>query len=118
MLEATLEATHDGIVVVDLDRRVIVHNTRFLKMFGLTREQVERSTSTDLLAALTPQLENVDTLLERSKEIWAHPETPAFDVMRFTDGRVYQRYVAPHRIGNEIVGLVASYRDIGEAVRA
>jgi PAS domain S-box len=42
LLEATLEATHDGIVVVDLNRRVILHNKQYLKMFGLTADDVER----------------------------------------------------------------------------
>jgi PAS domain S-box-containing protein len=118
ILEATLEATHDGIVVVDLDRCVIRHNRQFLRMFGFTREQVEHSTSTDLLLAVAPQLENVDALIERSRQLWRDPATPMLDVMRFKDGRVFQRYVAPHRIGDQIVGLVASYRDIGESVRA
>jgi PAS domain S-box-containing protein len=42
LLQATLEATHDGIVVVDLNRRVILHNKQYLKMFGLTADDVER----------------------------------------------------------------------------
>jgi two-component system cell cycle sensor histidine kinase/response regulator CckA len=118
LLEATLEATHDGIVVVDLDRRVIRHNRQFLRMFGFTREQVEHSSTTDLLVSQAPQLENFDALVEQSAAIWGDAFKESLDIMRFKDGRIYQRYVAPARIGGTIVGRVASYRDIGESVRA
>ena len=39
------------------------------------------------------------------------------DVLRFKDGHVYERYVAPHRVGSRTVGRVASFRDIGPSVR-
>ena len=42
LLEATLEASHDGILVLDLNRRIIHYNRRFLKMFGLTAEELDR----------------------------------------------------------------------------
>jgi two-component system, cell cycle sensor histidine kinase and response regulator CckA len=118
LLEATLEATHDGIVVVDLNRRVILHNKQYLKMFGITADDVERGGVDGLIETLSPQLEDLEAVLLRSREIWSDPSTEVVDVLRFKDGRIYQRYTAPHRVNSRIVGRFASFRDIGESVRA
>ncbi len=118
LLEATLEATHDGIVVVDLDRRVILHNKQYLKMFGLTADDVERGGVDGLIETLSPQLEDLEAVLLRSRAIWSDPSTEVVDVLRFQDGRIYQRCTAPHRVNSIIVGRFASFRDIGESVRA
>ena len=118
LLEATVEATHDGIVVVDLNRRVILHNKQYLKMFGLTADDVERGGVDGLIETLSPQLEDLEAVLLRSRAIWSDPSTEVVDVLRFKDGRIYQRYTAPHRVNSRIVGRFASFRDIGESVRA
>ena len=118
LLEATLEATHDGIVVVDLNRRVILHNKQYLKMFGITADDVERGGVDGLIETLSPQLEDLEAVLLKSRAIWSDPSSEVLDVLRFKDGRIYQRYTAPHRVNSRIVGRFASFRDIGESVRA
>ena len=40
------------------------------------------------------------------------------DVLRLEDGRVFRRFVAPHRLGSRIVGQVATYQEITESVRS
>jgi two-component system, cell cycle sensor histidine kinase and response regulator CckA len=118
LLEATLEATHDGIVVVDLDRHIILYNRQYLKMFGLTSDDLERGGADGLIETLSPQLEDLEAVLLKSHAIWSDPSSEVLDIMRFKDGRIYQRYIAPHRVNAQIVGRVASFRDIGESVRA
>ena len=46
------------------------------------------------------------------------PEREGLDVLRFTDGRVFEQFVAPHRVGSAIIGRVVSFRDIGASTRA
>jgi two-component system, cell cycle sensor histidine kinase and response regulator CckA len=116
-LEATLDATHDGIIVVDLNRRVVLYNRQYLKMFHLTAEQVERGGADGIIEAITPQLENVEMLKATSAAIWSDPESEVLDVLHFKDGRVFERYLAPHRIGTKTVGQVASIRDVSGALR-
>lgn len=117
LLEATLEATHDAILVFDLNRQVILYNRRFLKMFGYTPEQLSPKNIDNTIAALSDQLENSDVLLGRNDRIWSDPSTEMVDTLRFKDGRVYERFVAPHRVGGKVVGIVASYHDISQTVR-
>jgi PAS domain S-box-containing protein len=118
LLEATLEATHDGILVVDLDRRIIRYNRQYLKMFGLTPDDLERGVVDGLIETLSPELEDLEAVLLRSHAIWSDPSSEVMDTLRFKDGRIYQRYIAPHRVNGAIVGRVASFRDIGESARA
>jgi PAS domain S-box-containing protein len=117
LLEATLEATHDAILVVDLNGRIIRFNRQYLNMFGFTAEELERG-GMDLVAArLLDQLENTGDARARTRELSADPSIERLDILRFKDGRIFERYVAPHQIGSRIVGRVASFRDIGSSVR-
>ncbi len=115
LLESILEATHDAIVVVNLDRDIVRYNPKFLQMFRLTAEQVEKGV---VAAAVMEQLEDPGQLLTISSQFWMDPPTEVIDLLRFKDGRVYQRFVAPHRLDGRIVGRVASYRDITQQVGA
>jgi PAS domain S-box-containing protein len=117
LLRATLEATHDGILVVDLHRRVLLYNRQYLEMFGLTADAIKRDGLDGIVAALAPEIEDVEALLETSRRMFAHPDREIRDVVRFKDGRVFERYIAPHRIGADVVGFVSSFRDIGTSVR-
>ncbi len=113
LLEATLEATHDGIIVIDLDRRVVLWNRNLARMFALSDETIAGGVDA-LNAALAARIENVDELRATSKRLWADPRTPVMDTLRFKDGRVFERFIAPHRVGDRVVWLVASVRDITE----
>jgi PAS domain S-box-containing protein len=117
LLEATLEATHDGILVLDLDRRVIRYNRLLAEMLRLPRETIDTANADDLLRGIADELEDPDAFARRSKELWSDPAARSTDVLRFKDGRVFERFVAPHRIGSTIVGQVVSLRDIGAALR-
>ena len=116
LLEATLEATQDGILVLDLDRRIILYNQRLLRMVGLRAEDVDASPEA-ALEKVIGALEDPEGFRARSRELWADPSWPAADELRFRDGRLLMRYVSPHRVDGQIVGVVASFRDVGQAVR-
>jgi PAS domain S-box-containing protein len=114
---ALLEASHDGILVLDLDRQVLHYNTRFLKMFGLSAQAIDRGGIDASAAAVDEQLESGGPLVGRTDRSLADEDADLVDTMRFKDGRVYERHVTPHRVDGRIVGIVASFRDIGQAVR-
>ena len=117
LLEATLEATHDGILVLDLNHRVIRYNRVLAEMLRLPPEAIDTENADELLGGVIDQLEDPEEFQRRSKELWSDPAARSSDILRFRDGRVYERFVAPHRIGSTIVGRVISIRDIGPAVR-
>jgi two-component system, cell cycle sensor histidine kinase and response regulator CckA len=116
LLEATLESTHDAILVVDLHRRIVRYNRRYLTLFGITPDELSGGDA--VIAGPGDQLEDADRAMEASRAIWSDPSREVFDTLRLKDGRVFERFVAPYRIGAEIVGLVASFRDVSRAARA
>ena len=118
LLEATLEATHEGILVLGLDRRIIRYNRVLAEMLHLPTEAMDAGDADDLLSGMMLELEDPEGFAQRSKALWSDLAAKTTDVLRFKDGRVYERFVAPHRIGSTIVGRVVSLRDIGPALRA
>ena len=118
LLEATLEATHDGILVLDLDHRVIRYNRLLAEMLHLPREAIDAGNPDDLLWRILNELEDPQGFQRRSEELRSDLSSTSTDVLRFKDGRVFERFVAPHRVGSTIVGRVVSLRDIGPALRA
>ena len=118
LLEATLEATHDGILVLDLDHRVIRYNRLFAEMLRIPREAGGAGKADELLRGVAAELEDPQAFEQRSERLWGDASAPSTDLLRFKDGRIFERFVAPHRIGTRIVGWVVSLRDIGPALRA
>ena len=117
LLEATLDATHDGILVVDPSRRIVRFNRRFLEMFRVPAE-IAREGGDCIADFVRQQLEVPDEFILDRDELWKDPSITTVGEVHFKDGRLFERYVAPHRVGDRIVGRVISYRDIGESVRA
>jgi PAS domain S-box-containing protein len=118
LLEATLEATHDGILVLDLDHRVIRYNRLLSQMLRIPPEAIDAGNADELLRGMASELEDPAAFERRSKELWSDPAATTTDELRFKDGRVFERFVAPHRVGSKVVGRVVSLRDIGPALRA
>jgi two-component system, cell cycle sensor histidine kinase and response regulator CckA len=118
LLEATLESTADGILVVDREGRVTRYNQRFLELWRIPGDLAAAGSDERLLAFVLEQLKDPDAFLAKVKELYAHPEASSVDALDFTDGRVFERYSRPQRVGAEVVGRVWCFRDVSERRRA
>jgi PAS domain S-box-containing protein len=118
LLQATLDATVDGIIVVDAQgKRITASNRRFVEMWSLPPELVADGDAGAVLAFTSDLVDDPVGYVDGVLKLHASPEKDAFDVIRFRDGRVFERSSRPQRLGNEIVGRVWSYRDITERER-
>ena len=118
LLAATLEATTDGIVVIDNDRRLTHWNRQFVRMWRLPEDVLSAGGTADALAAISRrEIRDPEQFLARMREITADPEAEHFDVIEFLDGRVFERATRPLWVGGQVVGRVASFHDVTDAVR-
>lgn len=115
LLNATLDATADGILVVSRDGKVSSCNRRFLEMWGFDCAASMGKDDADLLSLALPQLHNADQFLSKVKELYSSPEATSFDVIQLKDGRIFERYSQPQRIHQAVVGRVWSFRDITQS---
>ncbi|MGA9749706.1 MAG: EAL domain-containing protein [Nocardioides sp.] len=111
LLEATLESTADGIVVVTHSGRIASYNQKFLKMWQIP-EHLIQSGGRALMSYVTAQLTDPAAFLDELARLDEGPEHSSADKLEFRDGRVFERYSQPQRINGESVGRVWSFRDM------
>ena len=109
---ATVESTADGILVVDRTGKMVSFNRKFLKMWRIPKSITTSLKDDDALAFVLDQLKDPKVFLSKVKELYANPSKESFDMLEFKDGRVFERFSQPHKIGRTIVGRVWSFIDI------
>ncbi len=122
VLQATLESTADGILVVDLDGNIVSHNRHFEEMWRLPAALIAANNDAAgrrrLIEHVREQLVNPQLFVDGIQERYAEPQSDSFDVVIFKDGRVLERYSIPLRLEGRSVGRVWSFRDVTARRRA
>jgi signal transduction histidine kinase len=117
VLAATLDATEDGILVVDNHGRIVTHNRRFAEMWRIPEDLLATGDDDRVLSSVLEQLSDPDGFLTKVRELYADPDAESYDELEFVDGRIFERYSHPHRVEGATAGRVWSFRDVTEARR-
>ena len=117
LLSATLDATGDGILVVDCEGAITTLNRKFAELWRMPEALVAAKDDVAAIAFVTDQLSNPQVFVDKIAELYAHPEAESHDVLRFLDGRVFDRYSQPQFVDGKIVGRVWNFRDSTERAR-
>jgi two-component system cell cycle sensor histidine kinase/response regulator CckA len=117
LLNATLESTADGILVITNDGRISSCNQKCLDIWHIPRIAVAGLQSRDLLSSVAPQLETPGEFLDDLDNMQTKPDTVGFKTLKLKDGRILERYSQPQRVDSQIVGRVWSFRDVTQAAR-
>ena len=112
LLTATLESTADGILVMSTEGRVAGFNDQFLTMWGIPPELMEGDSEEPVLRLIIEQVADPAGFLARISALGEDPAAESHDVLEFADGRTFERYSRPQRVGENIVGRVWSFRDV------
>lgn len=118
LLEATLESTADGLLVIDQAGKVAAYNQRFEVLWRIPQAILARRDDSALLSFVLEQLEDPDEFMRGVHSLCGQPRAESLDLVRFKDGRVIERYSRPQRIGDEIIGRVWSFRDVTDRENA
>jgi PAS domain S-box-containing protein len=110
--KATLESTADGILVVDNNGKIVQFNQKFAEMWRIPDEVLKLMKDETALQFVLDQLKCPDDFINKVNILYSDPEAVTYDLLEFIDGRFFERYSQPQKIGGKSVGRVWSFRDI------
>jgi PAS domain S-box-containing protein len=118
LLSATLDATADGILVVDREGRILSFNQKFATMWSIPQAVLDARDDDQAIGFVLSQLKDPDAFVAKVRELYSLPDAESMDVLEFKDGRVFERLSQPQRIDGASVGRVWSFRDVTERRQA
>ena len=105
-VKGTLNATHDGILVINFKEKIIDYNKQFLQLWGLSPPQLFNASLNSVFDLLASRLENVQEI--SPMRIKNKSVKPGTQELHLQDGRVYEFYF----YRQPYVGYVLSFYDI------
>ena len=117
-LKATLDATADGILVVDPDGNYVTSNRIFHDMWRIPRHVLHRGSERAVAKFALSQVKNPGTLSREVISIQNSSPARSSNIVRLHDGRYFECVSMPQLIAGENVGRVWSFRDITDRARA
>ena len=117
LLKATIEATADGILVVDENGKILHVNKRFAQMWNIPNILIETRDDKKLLNFVLDQLLYPNEFLTNVQKLYKSIDEN-FDTIYFKNGQILERKSCPLMRNKEISGRVWSFRDVTEQKQA
>ncbi|WP_336922004.1 EAL domain-containing protein [Aquipuribacter sp. SD81] len=111
LLQATLDASTDAVVVVDGDGVVLAAGRAVAATWGLARASVAGLSAEELLDLTAARTTDPAAFRTRMSLVGADPDGEATEDVELVDGRVLRLHTAPQLVDGAPVGRVWSVRD-------
>ncbi len=112
---AVFESIDDGILVVDDANKITLYNPQFTKMWSIPTELIQERDDEKTLNYIFEQLIDPAEFIKKVRDLY-RSELECKDLIRFKDGRVFERHSSPLKIDNARPGRVWFFRDITDNV--
>lgn len=112
LLNAAIESTADGILVVDRKGNVTTYNRKFADMWHIDPGIIDTADHHVTKTYMADQLKDPDEYLKSVSDLYEHPGRERYDMLELKDGRLFERYSIPQKINETVIGRVWSYRDV------
>lgn len=116
LLQATLDSTINGILVVDLKGKIASYNRRFKEIFNHPDGILEMMKDEEAIVSVLNQLKDPEQFVSKIKYLYNNPELESNDRIELTDGRILERFSGPQLLDGKPIGRIWSFTDITERV--
>ena len=113
LLQAVLDSTGEGILVVDREGHATHVNRHFARMWNIPEELLSTRNDQKLLDFVLSQLSDPQAFLEKVQQLYMTADED-YDTLSFKDGRIFERISYPLLDKQNIRGRVWCFRDITE----
>ncbi len=111
LLQATLDSTGDGILVVDERGRISNFNRSFVEMWRVPEAVAAVREGNELLGYLLDQVRDPGAFAKRLMGLHPKSDIAQTDRVELKDGRVFSRSSRPQNVGGRPVGTVWTFRE-------
>jgi PAS domain-containing protein len=87
-LEAQREASPDGILVIDKNRRISAYNHGFVEICRIPQQILDTNDDYQLLGFVLEHLAQPEEFLKKVEYLYEHPQEASFDEINLKDGRI------------------------------
>jgi len=114
VLNSTINAIGEGILVTDSKNNITYFNTKFLKMWKIPDTLIKQNSIAELIKFTASQLKDKKTFIESVVYISHEPYMEGKEILELLDGRYIERYSRPQIMKGKAVGRVWSFSDVTE----
>lgn len=118
LLQATMEASGEGVIVVEGKERIDVCNDVVLNMFKITREELDQLIIEQPIHKLKETVVNFADIRHDFFYVLNHDLAKKHMVFELSDGKILDCYTAARLVGGECIGRVWNFRDITQLKRS
>lgn len=111
LMQATLDATADGLLAINTDGSINNYNKKFIEMWEVPVGKTF-SNREELINFLISKVENKEFFLLNIQRVVASPEQSGVGELQLKNGNVYECSVNPQFLDAKIAGRVWSFRDV------
>jgi len=112
-LSATFEAIAEGIIAINNYEHITRLNERFIYMWHVQDEIIEKMDFELLLDSISDQLKDPTSFKQKIQDL-KNDSKNDFDMIFFKDGRIFEQYSCPITLEGEVIGRLWSFRDVSE----
>ena len=112
LLRATLEATSEGVLVVDLAGKITSYNRKFMTLCGIPEYVMAPMELERVLQFLLDQFLDPEAFLAEVRLLGAQPDRESFGLLAFKNDLVLEEHSRPHQIDHRAVGRIYTFSDV------
>lgn len=115
---AVIESTSEGILVANLDGKVIVFNQAFKNMWGIPDHILESGKEADIVNFITPLIVNIKDVQPSLDKLKTDVDASLKVTFQLFDGKTIECHTKPQLLEEKVIGRIWSGLDITDRIRS